>query len=264
MVLGVLTAALLTVTAAAHPQDSIALHQDSVVLQQEEPRIEQVQQSDDNGYWKRRKYNRISFNTNHFSMLSSSSEIPLKLALGWDKGRNIWLHKKPIAGMIKFGLDLGVDLNYMWMDLQADHSDYEGPSGYMGSEPIEDNEDMALLADLSGHHLSLGLAVGPSVTINPVSKVRICGYAHFVPSASFFVQGMSMNLGYSLIMKYGLEAGFGAIGVGLEYNHGLNTYTDMINYITVKGNGGDVSDLYKARYYLESLQVYLSFRFGKK
>jgi hypothetical protein len=85
-----------------------------------------------------------------------------------------------------------------------------------------------------------------------------------VPSASFFAQGMSLNVGFSPMMKYGLEASFGAIGVGVEYNHGLNTYTDMMNYIRVEANDGDVSNLYMARYYLQSMQIYMSFRFGKK
>ena len=264
MVLSFLTAALLSVTMAAESQDSIAVSQDSALQHQEEILIENVQEPEVKGYWKRKKYNRISFNNNHFSSLHSSSDIPLKLSLGLDKGRNIFLHKKPIAGMIKFGLDIGLDLNYMWMDKEAEHSDYEGPSGYLGSEPVEESSDMEMLAKLSGHHISIGLAAGPSVTINPVSKLRVCGYAHFVPSASFFAQGMSLNVGFSPMMKYGLEASFGAIGVGVEYNHGLNTYTDMMNYIRVEANDGDVSDLYMARYYLQSMQIYMSFRFGKK
>ena len=166
--------------------------------------------------------------------------------------------------MIKFGLDIGLDLNYMWMDKEAEHSDYDGPSGYLGSEPVEESSDMEMLAKLSGHHISIGLAAGPSVTINPVSKLRLCGYAHFVPSASFFAQGMSLNVGFSPMMKYGLEASYGAIGLGIEYNSGMITYQDMIKYASVKGNGGDVSTLYKSRYFLESTQVYVAFRFGKK
>ena len=257
MILSFLVAALLSATSAVE-------HQDSLALPQEVNHTEHISQSEDKGYWKRKKYSRISFNTNHFSALSSSSEIPLKLSLGLDTGRNIWLHKRSIVGMMKFGLDIGLDLNYMWMDTRPDNSDYQGPSGYLGTEPVDESSDMAFLAGLSGHHISLGLAVGPSVTVNPVSKLRVCGYAHFVPSASFFTQGMSLNVGFSPMMKYGLEASFGMIGVGVEYNHGINTYTDMANYIRVKGNGGDVSDLYLARYYLQSMQVYMSFRFGKK
>lgn len=257
MVLSFLAAALLSAT-------SVVEYQDSLALPQEEIRIEQPCPREGEGYWDRKKYNRISFNVNHFSTISSSSEVPLKFSLGLDTGRNFWLHKKPIAGMMKFGLDLGLDLNYMRMDDQTNNSDYEGPTGYLGADPVEESSDMAFFAGLSGHHIGIGLAVGPSVTLNPVSKLRVCGYAHFVPSVSFFAQGMSMNVGFSPMMKYGLEASYGMIGVGVEYNHGLNSYTDMMNYINVKGNGGDVSDLYVARYYLQSMQIYLSFRFGKK
>lgn len=259
MILNLLISTLLSIPAVIENNDT------TLILQEEVPSHQvEVENTYDDGYWKRKKYNRISFNTNHFSFLSSTEEMPVTLSLGLDTGRNIYLHKTPIAGMLKIGLDLGFDFNYMAFDLESDHNDYEGPSGYVGDAPLEDYGDMDFFANLSGHHISLGLAIGPSLTLNPIDKVRICGYAHFVPSASFFAQGMSMNIGYSPMMKYGLEASYGMIGFGVEYNHGLNTYTDMINYITVKGNDGDVSQLYKARYYLESFQVYLSFRFGKK
>ena len=47
--------------------------------------------------------------------------------------------------MMKFGLDLGLDLNYMRMDDQTNNSDYEGPTGYLGADPVEESSDMAFL-----------------------------------------------------------------------------------------------------------------------
>ena len=196
--------------------------------------------------------------------MASDEPFPLGLSIGFDKGRNIYLHKKPIAGIMKFGIDLGIDLNYMQVKLSGEPSEYEGPVGYVGTEGSDYDDSMDFLADISGINFSAGLAVGPSLTINPVDKVRLCAYVHFVPTASFYIQGMSINCGYAPMMKYGLEASYGAIGLGIEYNSGMITYQDMIKYASVKGNGGDVSTLYKSRYFLESTQVYVAFRFGKK
>lgn len=226
-----------------------------------EPAVETVI---DNGYWKRKKYNRISFNKTDFSPLFVDESYPLMFSAGWDKGRNIYLHKKTIAGMLKFGVDVGFDLNYMRHSMDRDLSDYEGPYGYTGTDPLESEDDMDMFLKLSGHHISLGVAVGPSVTVNPIDKLRLCGYFHVVPSASFFMQGMSMNLGFTPFMKYGLEVSYGLIGLGIERNSGMGTYLDMFRYISVKGNEGDVSSIYRPRFFTESLQVYLSLRFGKK
>lgn len=218
----------------------------------------------DDGYWKRKKYNRVSFNMTQFSPLFLDENYPLIFSAGWDKGRNIYLHKHPIAGMLKFGIDVGTDLNYMRFDMDRDYSDYEGPYGYTGTEVLDSDEDMDMLVKLSGHHISLGVAVGPSVTLNPIDKLRLCGYFHVVPSASFFMQGMSMNLGFTPIIKYGMEVSYGLLGFGIEHDSGMGTYLDMLRYVSVKGSEGDVSSICRSRYFTESLQVYISFRFGKK
>lgn len=218
----------------------------------------------DNGYWKRNKYSRISLNKTHFSPLFVDHDFPLTFSAGWDRGRNIYLHKQPIAGILKFGVDIGADLTYMGLDMDRDYSDYEGPYGYTGTEPLESEDDMDMFLQLNGHHITLGVAVGPSVTVNPIDKLRLCGYFHVVPSASFFVQGISMNVGFTPFLKYGLEVSYGFIGLGIEHNSGMGTYLDMVRYLSVKGNEGDVSSIFRPRFFAESLQFYISLRFGRK
>lgn len=217
---------------------------------------------EDRGYWKKKKYNRISYNQTLFSPLFIDEPYPVKMSIGLDSGRNIYLHKKPLAGIIKFGIDVGMDINYTMLDLKIDTSDYEGPSGYLGSSPAEEAEDMLMIP--GSHYASVGLAVGPSVTVNPVDKLRLCGYFHVVPSATCFLHGMGAFVGYSTAMKYGLEVSYGPIGVGVEHNSGLEKYMNVLQYYVMKVDGGDVSGIGRPKYFSESLQVYLSFRFGKK
>lgn len=217
---------------------------------------------EDKGYWKKKKYNRISYNHTLFVPLFVDEPYPVKMSIGLDSGRNIYLHKKPLAGIIKFGIDVGMDINYTMLDLKIDTSDYEGPSGYLGSAPAEDSEEMLMIQ--GGYYATVGLAVGPSVTVNPVDKLRLCGYFHVVPSATCFLQGMGAFVGYSTAMKYGLEVSYGPIGVGVEHISGLESYLNVLQYYALKYDGGDVSSMGRPKYFSESLQVYLSFRFGKK
>lgn len=217
---------------------------------------------EDRGYWKKKKYNRISYNQTLFSPLFIDEPYPVKMSIGLDSGRNIYLHKKPLAGIIKFGIDVGMDINYTMLDLKIDTSDYEGPSGDLGSSPAGEAEDMLMIP--GSHYASVGLAVGPSVTVNPVDKLRLCGYFHVVPSATCFLHGMGAFVGYSTAMKYGLEVSYGPIGVGVEHNSGLERYINALQYYVMKVDGGDVSGIGRPKYFSESFQVYLSFRFGKK
>jgi hypothetical protein len=218
----------------------------------------------DQGYWKKKKYNRISYNNTLFSPLFVDDPYPVSMSFGLDCGRNIYLHKKPIAGFIKFGLDVGMDINYTRFDIEEDYSDYEGPSGYTGSAYYESDDDTDTLLKLSGNRASIGLAVGPSVTLNPVGKLRLCGYFHVVPTGSLYAQGIGAFAGYSTMMKYGLELSYGFIGIGVEHESGMDACADLVSYYMTKSLEGDPSSIGKSRYFSESLQVYLSFRFGKK
>ena len=109
---------------------------------------------EDRGYWKKKKYNRISYNQTLFSPLFIDEPYPVKMSIGLDSGRNIYLHKKPLAGIIKFGIDVGMDINYTMLDLKIDTSDYEGPSGDLGSSPAEEAEDMLMIP--GSHYASVG------------------------------------------------------------------------------------------------------------
>lgn len=254
----ILSSLLIMILSAFNPiavQDTSEIALDA---QEDHPNTEVVS---DQGYWKKRKYNRISYNNTMFTPLFIDESYPVSMSFGLDCGRNIYLHKKPIAGVIKFGLDLGLDINYMRFDNEGDYSDYEGPSGYTGSVFYESDDDIDAFLKLSGNRVSIGLAVGPSVTWNPVGKLRLCGYYHVVPTGSLFAQGMGAYAGYSTMMKYGLELSYGSIGVGVDRESGMDTCTDMISYYMAKSQEGDVSSIGSSRYFSESLQVYLSLRF---
>lgn len=228
-------------------------------------RQDDVPEIADHGYWKKKKYSRLSYNKTHFSPLYVDDPYPVSLSVGLDNGRNYYLHSKPIAGIAKFGVDVGFDFNYTRFNQVDDLSDYECPSGYTGSSDLEANDDdVDTMLRLSGIFFSLGLAVGPSVTLNPVEKLRLCGYFHLVPTGSIFVQGFGAYAGYSTMLKYGVELSYGFVGLGIQRRSGMSSYTDLVSYYMVKSADGDVGTIGKSRFFTDSFQIYLSYRFGRK
>ena len=78
-------------------------------------------------------------------------------AIVW--GKTYYLHKKPLAGMIKFGIDWSwMDLNYAQYKLET----YDYDTDELYSE--------------KAHQLEYGMQIGPSVTINPVHHLKVSAY----------------------------------------------------------------------------------------
>ena len=86
-------------------------------------------------------------------------------AIVW--GKTYYLHKKPLAGMIKFGIDWSwMDLNYAQYKLET----YDYDTDELYSE--------------KAHQLEYGMQIGPSVTINPVHHLKVSAYFRVTPSYS--------------------------------------------------------------------------------
>ena len=138
-------------------------------------------------YWGH-KYRNIGF----VSTTLSQENIPdLKSNYGANLsiGRTYFLHKRPILGILKIGLDA------TWFDINYTNYDVEHIT-YQSSEKYQIHEG------------EVGMQIGPSITLNPFSKWNIHGYARFSPSysmfyiddefqgeyASFFVAGGSISI----------------------------------------------------------------------
>lgn len=215
-------------------------------------------------FWAKKRSLRIGYDMHTFQN-ESGSTFPVKFGVGLSRCRNVWLHKKPIAGMIKFAFDRGINLDYSMFNTKIDTEGYDGPSGYIGSDPVEPDEgegDMPFdLSKMGMHYLSVGYALGASVTVNPVAKLRVNGYFHFVPSASFVLSGSMINLGFMPYCKYGAEVSYGWFGIGCEWSSGMSNMTDLLSKLTSENPDAEAV---KAKYYSNYARIYMSFRFGKK
>lgn len=196
------------------------------------------------GPWDRKKYFSIGYAKQTLSP-EYSNEFKSKFGVSMVSGRNIFLHKKPVANMLKFAIDLGSDVNY------AQYNDLEGDYDMPDPEPgYEDEEDM----DLGLHHVDIGLHVGPSISINPVSHLKLSVYFRFVPSYSMLILNSEFYQSFTPLFTYGGEISYKAIGIGIEGRSGNAKYTDMLAQT-------EGSDSMKIKYQTSAMRFYISLRF---
>lgn len=124
----------------------------------------------------RKKYRNLSFVKQEFepaSYFGMDQTLKSNFGAAFTVGRTFYLHKKPIAGLIRFGLDA------TWFDLNY--------TNYKLEYHWEDNYDEEEEPETSNfHQAEIGMQVGPSVTVNPVGKLNVNAYFRFAPSFQLY------------------------------------------------------------------------------
>lgn len=151
-------------------------------------------------------------------------------------GRTFYLHKKPVAKILKFGIDATwFDLNYTNYDVT--HITYRDTYKFQ----IHEGE--------------VGMQLGPSLTINPISKMNIHVYFRYAPSFSCFYADDEFQGDFSNIIISGSSVSYGVIGLGIEWRHGSNKFEPFINTKDLADDVGKVSMS------TNGLRAYLRFNF---
>ena len=145
----------------------------------------------------RKKYRNLSFVKQEFepaSYFGMDQTLKSNFGAAFTVGRTFYLHKKPIAGLIRFGLDA------TWFDLNY--------TNYKLEYRWEDNYDEEEEPETSNfHQAEIGMQVGPSVTVNPVGKLNVNAYFRFAPSFSALydddtlLEVVNLNLSEAVIPK---------------------------------------------------------------
>ena len=202
------------------------------------------------GPWDRKKYFNIGYAMQDL-VPEFGNSFESKFGVSLVTGRNIYLHKKPIANMLKFAIDLGSDINYaQYKDLEGDYGtdpDYGYDDGY-DDEYGDEDLNMGL------HHIDVGLHVGPSVSINPVAHLKISAFFRFVPSYSMLLLNSELYQSFTPMFTYGGEVSYKFIGIGIEGRSGSAKYTDLL----AETESGEAM---KIKYKTSALRLYISFRF---
>ena len=177
-------------------------------------------------------------------------------AIVW--GKTYYLHKKPLAGMIKFGIDWSwMDLNYAQYKLET----YDYDTDELYSE--------------KAHQLEYGMQIGPSVTINPVHHLKVSAYFRVTPSYSMMYLNDEFYHHYATFCNTGFAVAWKVLSVGCEWRWGKASYDGLgLNLDDLEGDysdgdfSGDIpsaddvlTDWQDLKLKTKSFLVYFSFRF---
>lgn len=218
-------------------------------------------QSKEYDFWKHKKTLKLGY-----SIQSMENEFggkqDAKMAFDLSQVKTIFLHKKAIAGKVKFGIDWGFNVEYAYFDAEDGLDGYTGVTGYTGTgNSYYEPEDEAEGLNIKGiHQLDYGLKVGPSITYNPVGNLRLCAYFHCTPSLSMQILNGDYGYGFVPFFDTGLEISYRWIGLGAEIRKGVGKYNSIAELMD-EGEDEDYHfDFPKSKYGTSALRFYLVFR----
>jgi hypothetical protein len=218
-----------------------SLQQNVATLQEKEAARTQTEYN--NAIWKRKKHISISFSTQNMEDADNPSDMKFKSQSGFnlDWGKTFYLHKKPIANLMKIGLDWswinlsfakyksgsGIHLN-SWT---GDNSDYDDDDDYGYGDFISD-------IDLGVYSLSAGMSVGPSFTFAPfyslgkgLQHLLAQTYFHVTPSYTGIIMTENDETevyhGYTTYFNWGINVSYKFISIGYEYRWGKSKFNQM-------------------------------------
>lgn len=169
----------------------------------------------DDRHWKK-KYLNIGFVNTSFNQ-EGTPQLKSNYGASLTVGRTFYLHKKPIANILKFGIDATwFDINYTNYDVT--HITYWNTNKFQ----IHEGE--------------IGMQVGPSLTINPISKMNIHVYFRYAPSFSCFYADDEFQGGYATYIVGGGSLTYSFFGLGLEWRHGTSKFDSLLNWSNVSEN----------------------------
>lgn len=189
-------------------------------------------------------------------------------------GKTFYLHKKPILGMIKFGIDWSYfDLNFAKYTDNWGFFNGEGEYGYdnyyydYGYGYTDDSYYGLEPEDI--YQAEIGTAIGVSVTVNPYDHIKAAGYFRVVPSYSMLYAAEDFSGSYGTFFLAGGSVAYKAISLGIEARWGKAKYDSMLNLDDLDDIDESMStdDIFEGNYdgsskwKTGSMRFYISFRF---
>lgn len=240
-------------------KDSLQESSNAVVEEQNAPEAEAL----DKKIWKdRAKYFNISYVKQSLSMQDANCTWNNSIGVALTRGRTYYLHKKPILGMIKFGIDWSFfDVNFSLYEdkfgfLSGEngnaYGNYYNPSEeYNIQEGYDDYDDEGAGSAEKMYQAEIGMQIGPSVTINPIDHLKINGYFRVTPSYSMLYCGDEFNGSYGTFFSAGGAVSYKVISLGIEGRWGNTKYASLM--------GDEDGESLKCK--TGSTRFYISFRF---
>ena len=188
--------------------------------------------------WKRKKYTVVGFvNQNLESKEEEGGKYKSKFGVTLQKGKTFYLHKKPLANMVKIGLDWTfVDLNFAkYKDGNGISFNIPSDDDFSGGDYGYDEDESGIDLDLGVMQLEYGMGFGPSVQVTPfyylgkgLEHIKAYTYFHVTPSYSAIIEttddDTNFNHGYCTFFNFGVGLSYKVISIGFEHRWGTAKY----------------------------------------
>ena len=174
--------------------------------------------------------------------------------------------------MIKFGIDwTQFDINYakygkITEEATSDNGNNSGSGSSDGDLSIDLDE-----LDLGMHQLDFGMHFGLSLTVNPVSHLKVNGYYRFAPTGSLILLDDEVSVQFVPFNVFGGAISYKVISVGVEARKGSAKYKNFsvnedadVNIDVDSPSDVDIDNIFnseKINFQTLSTRVYISFRF---
>lgn len=209
------------------PADSASVKSQNEDVANLQSRLDEVE--------KEQHYKKVWNRKNYFKVGLDLSDIKRTdgTPMAWDTqfaafiqlGKTLYFHPKPIAGMIKFGLDYSfLNLGYAKLKLNSIGNETSIPGTTGGDDDgfgdivADDPSNGSLLSgiNLGMHKFEYGLHVGPSISINPWNHIIVAAYFHAMPMFSGILENKKFSYGFGCAMMAGASVSYKLISVGVE------------------------------------------------
>jgi len=219
-------------------------------LQQKQAKAEQEKKWEK--IWdKRKKHWSFSYITSQKLTLKNDENSVSKSSFGVNvkRGRTWYLPKKPLGGMVRFGIDLD-PLDFTYVKYKSD------PVSIQTTTAVADEGEEEEEVSLGRHQITYGIGIGPSVTVNPIDHLKASAFFHYVPGVGALIYDSKFSWGYQGMCSFGFNVAYKVISLGFEARWGSSTFSK----IEYDGEGDDYSDDYGDASYDELEDDYDPFR----
>lgn len=164
--------------------------------------------------------------------------------VGITAGRTFYVHKKPILNMIKIGID--------WSYLDLTYVKYKKAN-------IED-PDLAYIPQqryFGDQQAEYAMAVGPSVTVNPIDKLKVNAYLRYMPACSVIFDDKKADVQFASGGQFGMSVSYKLIALGFETRWMSSKY----NLLHGEDEIDDSTKDDKFKFNTKSFRFFIGFRF---
>lgn len=196
--------------------------------------------------WDRKKYFNINLVTSETLADKDNKDAKSEkdFGIGITLGRTFYVLKKPIVNMIQVGID--------WTYIDLTYTKYKK----VHIEDIEGGDHFSLTPWFGDQHAQYSMAVGPSITVNPINHLVVNAYLRYMPTCSAIFNDKKVNFAYASGCQFGMTAGWKAFQLGFETRSSSVKHKMIDNKDYV---GMDKDKKYKLKN--KSFRFFIGFRF---